>query len=119
VAGNYRDRDAFRDRGERHLMPGAKGMKQEGIDPTILQLAKVAILTAQDRLVEAEAEVQARMKVRDEAIHRGRSLGMSLRDIAPLMGRTVARVSQISPGSSLDEAEGQETDIGDQAVPPS
>jgi hypothetical protein len=91
-------------------MTGAKGRKQEPVDPMILQMAKVQVLTAQEKVVEAQAAAELALKVRDEAIHRAKSLGLSLRDIAPLMGRTVARVAQISPDNGDFEQEARVAD---------
>jgi hypothetical protein len=91
-------------------LPHDTGRKKEPIDPVVLQMAKVAVLTAQERLVEGEANVDFLMKVRDEAIRRAKSLGLSLRDIAPLTGRSMQRIAQIEANNLRDEDEQQSPD---------
>lgn len=83
-------------------MSGAKGRKKEPVDPLILQMVKVQILAGQEEVIKAQAALHMAEKVRDEAVRRGKNLGLSLRDIAPLMNLTVARVQQIAPEAGVE-----------------
>jgi hypothetical protein len=99
----------FRSREESEIpVPHATGRKKEPVDPIILLKVKLDVIDAQKELDEAEAVMRKRTKIRDEAIHRAKSLGLSLRDIAPLMGRSTQRVAQISASNRDDGPKGEE-----------
>lgn len=54
------------------------------------------------KAAEAEAEAEVSRRVRDDAIRRSKSMGVTLREIAGLSGLSKARVQQVAPGIDED-----------------
>lgn len=68
----------------------------------VLQVFQLNLMKMQQQLIEAEVTAEVIRKARDQMIRQAKKLGFTLRDIAPLVGVTVARVHQIEGDTDVD-----------------